>query len=236
VSERNPLRRQPGGGYLYDLPGLTPFAEVLDLQLELAAARSQGAVPDTLIVCEHPPVVTLGSSTDEAIELPDRPALAAAGIAVVPVGRGGRATYHGPGQLVAYPIVDLGERGRDIRAYVEQLERALVATLADLGIAAEARSGDGLVGVFVGPRKIASIGIEVRGWVTRHGVALNVSGDLGPFALFVPCGLHGLEVTSVERELGRPVARSEAQAALLAHLRAELQLAFVELPGVAVLA
>jgi lipoate-protein ligase B len=236
VTERASLRRQPGGGYLYDLPGLTPYAEALELQLELAAARTQGAVPDTLIVCEHEPVVTLGSSTDAAAEVPDRAALDARGIAVVEVGRGGRATYHGPGQLVAYPIVDLTDLGRDIRGYVERLERAVVATLASLGVESQARAADGLVGVFAGERKIASIGIEVRSWVARHGVALNVSCDLEPFSLFVPCGLHGVEVTSVERELGRPVGRAEVEPLLVGALAAELERDFAALPGVEALA
>jgi lipoate-protein ligase B len=236
MADRAPLRRQPGGGYLYDLPGLTPYAEALELQLELAAARTQGAVPDTLVVCEHPPVVTLGSSTDAAAEVPDRAALAARGIEVVEVGRGGRATYHGPGQLVAYPIVDLTELQRDIRGYVKRLERAVVATLDVLGIASEARASAGLVGVFVGERKVASIGIEVKGWVARHGLAVNVSCDLEPFSLFVPCGLRDLEVTSVERELGRAVDRAEVAPLLVAALGAELGRDFAALPGVGALA
>ena len=236
MAERASLRRQPGGGYLYDLPGLTPYAEALELQLELAAARTQGAVPDTLVVCEHPPVVTLGSSTDAAAEVPDRAALAARGIDVVEVGRGGRATYHGPGQLVAYPIVDLSDLGRDIRGYVNRLERAVVATLAALGIAAEPRAAEGLVGVFVGERKVASIGIEVKSWVARHGLALNVSCDLEPFSLFHPCGLPGLEVTSVERELGRTVGRDAVAPLLVAALAAELERDFAALPGVEALA
>jgi lipoyl(octanoyl) transferase len=213
-----PLRRQPGGAYLYDLPGVTPYAEVLELQTELAAARSQGAVPDTLILCEHTPVITLGASADAA-ELENRAELEARGIEIVEVPRGGRATYHGPGQLVGYPILDLSEYGRDLRGYVTRLEEALVAALADLGVAAEPRDGSGHVGVFTpAGAKIASIGVHVSRWITTHGFALNVNGDLAPFSLFVPCGLPGLEVTSVERETGRAVTREQASAAVVARL------------------
>ena len=119
---------------------------------------------------------------------------------------------------------------------MKRLERAVVATLAALGIAAEARAAEGLVGVFVGERKLASIGIEVKGWVARHGLALNVSCDLEPFSLFVPCGLHGLEPTSVERELRRPVDRAEVAPLLVAALALELERDFAALPGVEALA
>jgi lipoate-protein ligase B len=223
VTPAAPLRRQPGGAYLYDLPGVTPYGEVLELQAELAAARSQGAVPDTLILCEHPPVITLGVSADAAAELPDRAELETRGIEVVEVPRGGRATYHGPGQLVGYPILDLSDYGRDLRGYVTRLEEALVAALGDLGVVAEPRDGSGHVGVFTpAGAKIGSIGVHVSRWITTHGFALNVSGDLAPFSLFVPCGLPGLDVTSVERETGRAVTREEASEAVVARLAAAL--------------
>jgi lipoate-protein ligase B len=223
VTQAAPLRRQPGGAYLYDLPGTTPYGEALVLQTELAAARSQGAVPDTLILCEHAPVVTLGASADERAELPDRVALEARGIEVVEVPRGGRATYHGPGQLVGYPILDLTDFGRDLRGYVTRLEEALVAALADLGVPAEARDGAGHVGVFTpAGAKVASIGVHVSRWITTHGFALNVACDLEPFSLFVPCGLAGVEATSVERETGRAVSRAEASDAVVGRLAAAL--------------
>ena len=226
-----PLRRQPGGAYLYDLPGETDYAEALRLMADLAGARSQGAVPDTVVVCEHPPTITLGASSDEAADLPSRAALEERGIAVVQVDRGGRATYHGPGQLVCYPILDLADYGRDLRAYVERLEEALVAALGDLGVAAEIRRGAEHVGVWTtAGAKIASIGIHVARWITTHGVALNVSCDLEPFGLFVPCGLPEATFTSVERETGRVVSRAEATTVVLDRLAASLGLRFEAVP------
>jgi lipoate-protein ligase B len=225
--------RRVTGSYLYELPGLTPYAAGLELQADLAAARSQEAVPDVLVLLEHAPVVTLGTATDEAAELPDRAALEARGIEVVRVARGGRATYHGPGQLVGYPILDLTRHGRDVRAYVGRLEAALVAALADLGVEASVREGQEHVGVWAGTRKIASIGVHVRRWVTTHGFALNVSCDLEPFGLFTPCGLHGVDVTSVARETGRPVPRAEATEAVLRRLGEQFALTFDPVPMVA---
>jgi lipoate-protein ligase B len=210
--------RQVRGSYLYELPGLTPYGAALELQRELAAARSQEAIPDVLVLLEHDPVVTLGTATERETELPDPAALAARGIDVVEVGRGGRATYHGPGQLVGYPILDLTRHGRDVRAYVERLERGLIGALADLGVAASVRPGAEHVGVWVEDRKIASIGVHVRRWITTHGFALNVSCDLEPFGLFTPCGLPGVAVTSVEHEIGRAVSRAEATEAVLRRL------------------
>jgi lipoyl(octanoyl) transferase len=235
VTDRVPLRRQPGGAYLYDLPGISPYGEVLELQVQLAGARSQGAVPDTLILCEHAPVITLGASADAGVELPARELVESRGIEVIEVPRGGRVTYHGLGQLVGYPILDLADYGRDLRAYVTKLEEALVATLDDLGVPASPRDGDGHVGVFTSAgAKIASIGIHVSRWITTHGFALNVSCDLEPFSLFVPCGLPDVAVTSVEHETGRDVSREEASAALVARLAESLGISeFETLPGVA---
>jgi lipoate-protein ligase B len=231
VTERVPLRRQPGGAYLYDLPGLTPYEDAVALMDELAAARSQGAVPDTVIVCEHPPVVTLGASADEAADAVSRTELAARGIAVAASDRGGRATYHGPGQLVCYPVLDLTDYGRDLRAYVERLEAAVIAALAELGVPAEVRPGAEFVGVWTSAgAKIASIGVHVSRWVTTHGIAVNVSCDLEPFSLFHPCGHEGLAVTSVERETGRTVGRAEAQEVVLRCLGEALSLRFEAVP------
>ena len=167
--------------YRYRLGGLTPYAAATELQLDLAAARSQQAIPDVLVLVEHEPVITLGPRTDAAAEVPDREALQARGIDVVETSRGGRATYHGPGQLVAYPIVDLTRLGRDLRGYVATLQDAVVATLAAFGVEAAPREGREFVGVWVGERKIASIGVQVSGWITSHGVALNLTrGGRGP--------------------------------------------------------
>jgi lipoyl(octanoyl) transferase len=231
VTERVPLRRQPGGAYLYDLPGLTPYEDAAALMAELAAARSQGAVPDTVIFCEHPPVVTLGASADEAADAVSRATLEQRGIAVAVTDRGGRATYHGPGQLVCYPVLDLTDYGRDLRAYVERLEASVIAALEELGVPAEVRPGAEFVGVWTpAGAKIASIGIHVSRWITSHGFALNVSCDLEPFSLFHPCGHEGLAVTSVERETGRAVGRDEAQEVVLRHLGAALSLRFEGVP------
>ena len=172
MTDRVPLRRQPGGAYLYDLPGLTPYDDAVALMTELAAARSQGAVPDTVILCEHPAVVTLGASADEGADAVSRETLAAHGIAVAVTDRGGRATYHGPGQLVGYPVLDLTDYGRDLRAYVERLESALIGALAELGVPAEVRPGAEYVGVWTpAGAKIASIGVHVSRWITTHGFA-----------------------------------------------------------------
>jgi lipoyl(octanoyl) transferase len=231
VTERVPLRRQPGGAYLYDLPGLTPYEDAATLMAELAAARSQGAVPDTVIFCEHPAVVTLGASADEAADAVSRATLQQHGIAVAVTDRGGRATYHGPGQLVCYPVLDLTDYGRDLRAYVERLESAVIGALEELGVPAEVREGAEFVGVWTpAGTKIASIGIHVSRWVTSHGFAVNVSCDLAPFSLFHPCGHEGLAVTSVERETGRTVTREEAQETVARHLGSALSLRFEAVP------
>lgn len=217
-------------GYLYDLPGLTPYAAALALMDDLAGARSQDAVPDTLILLEHEPVVTLGTRTDAAAEVP-REQLVARGIEVVEAARGGRATYHGSGQLVGYPIVDLKLQGRDLRRYVELLEGALVAALADLGVEAEIREGQDVIGVWAGGRKIASIGVHVAAWITTHGFALNVSNDTEPFGLFVPCGLTEVEFTTASREAGREITRAEASAAVTARLGEALGVTWEVLPA-----
>jgi lipoate-protein ligase B len=167
----------------------------------LVAERRRGAIPDTLVLVEHPPVVTVGVQGDDG-------AAARSGLPVVEVERGGHATYHGPGQLVGYPIVDLTSRGQDVRRFVHDLQALLVRSLAPFGIAAGPVPGQ--PGVWVDERrKIASIGIAVDHWVTFHGFALNVEPDLGEFSRFRPCGLDPAVMTSVARELGRPVPLEE---------------------------
>lgn len=217
--------------YLLDLPGLTPYAEALDTMANLAGARSQQAIPDVLMLLEHEPVVTLGTRTDVAAEIPHPALLEQRGIPVVEVARGGRATYHGPGQLVGYPILDLASMGRDLRRYVELLEGAMIDALGDLGVEAEAREGEEHTGVWVGDRKIASIGVHVAQWITSHGFALNVDCDLEPFDLFVGCGLQETRYTTASLEAGRPIGRDEASAAVLARLGERLGRTWEALPA-----
>ncbi|HXW66459.1 MAG TPA: lipoyl(octanoyl) transferase LipB [Thermoplasmata archaeon] len=169
----------------------------------LVLERRAGRIPDTLILVEHPPVVTVGVQGDDG-------GAAASGLPVVSVERGGHATYHGPGQLVGYPIVDLAPRGRDVRRFVQELEAGLVEALATWGVRAGHVAGQR--GVWVdGARKIASIGIAVDHWVTFHGFALNVDLDLAPFQRFQPCGMSGARMTSIAREIGRPVPLAGAK-------------------------
>jgi lipoate-protein ligase B len=175
--------------------GCVDYARALAWQEVLLARRLAGG-PDALLLLEHPPVYTLGRGADA------RHAAGAAGgnVPVLRVHRGGEVTYHGPGQLVGYPILDLRALRPDVRWYVQTLEDVLVGALADLGVAAGRR--EGFRGVWVGARKIASIGVAVRRWVSWHGFALNVGADLSGFAPITPCGLGGVEMTSVAREGG----------------------------------
>ena len=192
-----------------DWLGTVPYAEGLELQMKAVEARRADAAPDRLLLLEHPPVITLGrSARSEHLRMsPD--ALNARGITLHEISRGGDVTYHGPGQLVGYPILDLAARGEaDVHRYLRSLEAVLVEALAALGVSS--RTLPGTTGVFAAtgpersqrPRKIASIGVGVRGWVTYHGFALNVTLDLAAFEAIVPCGLHDVEMTSVAAELG----------------------------------
>jgi lipoate-protein ligase B len=205
--------------YLYDLLAEPrPFAEVDALQVELAAARSQGAVPDTVILCEHPATLTLGrASTSDELPGGEEP-LRALGWEVLRADRGGRSTWHGPGQLVCYPVLDLRDHGKDLRQYAHDLERVAIEALAELGVAAVAGEDREHVGVWTGGRKIASLGIRVDRWVARHGFALNVDCDVDAFARFRACGLDGTPFTSAARELGRGVSLAEAREPVLAAL------------------
>jgi lipoyl(octanoyl) transferase len=177
------------------LPGRVDYARALAWQEALVARRLAGG-PDVLLLLEHPPVYTLGRGADPR----HLGAVAAGEVPVLRVHRGGQVTYHGPGQLVGYPIVDLRAFRPDVRWYLDMLEGVLVSALGDVGIAARTRGG--LTGVWVGERKIASIGVALRRWVSWHGFALNVGDDLSGFAPITPCGLAGIEMTSVAREGG----------------------------------
>src|SRR5881409_218352 len=215
------------GGYVMQL-GTVPYREAWDLQRSLAGAVSQGAIPDTVLLLEHPPVVTLGRRTDETAELhvPE-----GAAVEVVETDRGGKSTFHGPGQLVCYPILDLKRHGRDVKQYVRNLEEALIGALAPLGV--EATRLEGLTGVWLErpPRKIASIGVHISRWVTTHGYALNVDLDAAPFTEWITaCGLEDASFTTIARELERPVTVDEVRPYARDALADVFDLSFEELP------
>lgn len=194
---------EPADGWLLDLErGPVAYAEIWALQRELLRARQEGLIPDVLLLLEHRPVVTLGRSAAREHLLVSRADLAGRGIEVFEVERGGSATYHGPGQLVGYPIFDLRRFGDDAGAYVRTLEAVVIDTLAAFGLQASRRPG--YPGVWVGEAKIAALGVAIKRHVTMHGFALNVSTDLDGFALINPCGL-GRPVTSMVHLLGRHV-------------------------------
>lgn len=201
------------GAWLLDL-GLRPYKDVWALQKRLVERRLRGEIPDVLILVEHPPVITLGRGRPAAPPLKRPPeALRARGVELFEVERGGEATFHGPGQLVGYPILKLEGPLRDLHRYLRELEGLLIDALGDLGL--PARRLEGATGVWTQtspPRKLASIGVAVRRWVTYHGFALNVSVDLSYFELISPCGFESGVMTSVARELGRPVPMARVKA------------------------
>ena len=208
--------------------GLVPYLEAWDLQRSLAAAVSQGAIPDTILLLEHPPVVTLGRRTEEGeLHVPD-----GADVEIVETDRGGKSTYHGPGQLVCYLILDLIRHGTDVKRYCRDLEEALIRTMEPLGI--DATCIDGLTGIWLEspPRKIASIGVHISKWITTHGYALNVDLDLAPFTQWITaCGLEEAQFTTIARELGRPVTVDEVRPLAVAALQEVFDLELEELPA-----
>ena len=193
--------------------GRVPYGEALEIQAERVRRRLAGEIPDQLIFVEHPHVITLGrgGSREHLLE-------GAAGIDVVESDRGADVTYHGPGQVVGYPIVDLSPDRRDVHRYVRDLEEVMIRCCADYGI--EASRVEGLTGAWVGDDKVGAIGVRIARWVTSHGFALNVSADLSPFDLIVPCGIRGRGVTSLERLLDRAVSVEEVTASLIGHFAA----------------
>ena len=202
--------------------GTVSYADGLALQEELVGARRSGAIPDTLVLLEHPHVITLGGASDPAHVLagPDR--RAELGVELFESGRGGDVTYHGPGQLVGYPILLLEDSRRDLHRYLRDLEGVLIDVLATFGVCAERSAGR--TGVWTGGSKIAAIGVRVSsGWITSHGFAFNVSTDLSFFEAIVPCGIADCTVTSLERELGRRVPTREAELPVAAALARRLQ-------------
>jgi len=188
--------------------GRVPYAEALALQEALVAARQRDLIGDMLLLLEHPHVYTLGRGASEHYLL--RPAQS---VPIYRVSRGGEVTYHGPGQLVGYPILALQGRQRDVHAYLRAIEQGLIDGLAHWAI--DARRREGLTGVWVGQRKVASIGVGIRRWVTLHGFALNVSTELSRFDAIVPCGIQGCQMTSLRQE-GHPEVGVEEAARVIA--------------------
>jgi lipoate-protein ligase B len=209
--------------------GLTPYPRALRLQRRLAALRAEGRLGDLLLLLHHPPVITLGRGGQRAHLLVEDSRLAASGIEFFKAERGGDITYHGPGQLVGYPILDLAGYGRDLHRYLRLLEGVLIETLAAFGVGAGRRTGR--TGVWVEDSKIASIGIHVTRWVTRHGFALNVDMDLSPFGLIVPCGIRGAGATSMAQELSRPVAVDDVIPVLTERFQARFGVRLVPTPS-----
>jgi len=189
--------------------GTIGYQAALDLQAQLVEQRKQGLIPDQLLLLEHPPVITLGVRTrnDRSHVLESEAALAAKGVGLFETGRGGDVTYHGPGQLVGYPIVDLKPDRCDVHRYVRDLEEVLIRAVDAFGV----RAGriEGLTGIWVGDQKLAAIGVRISRWVTSHGFALNVNTDLSHFGLIVPCGITDKGVTSLERLLGHALPMDE---------------------------
>jgi lipoate-protein ligase B len=190
--------------------GLVDYREAWDLQRAVAAAVAAGELPDTVLMLEHPPTITLGRRTEEGeVHVPEE-----ADVEIVEVDRGGKSTYHGPGQLVCYPILDLARHGEDVKKYCRDLEKALAQTLSAFGL--ESTRFEGLTGVWLDrpPRKIASIGIHLTKWISTHGYALNVDLDPAPFTEWITaCGLDGFAFTSMARELDRPLSVADVRPA-----------------------
>jgi lipoate-protein ligase B len=206
--------------------GTRSYEEALDLQRAVARARISGAfAEDLLLLVEHPPVVTLGRSSKERHLLASPALLASRGVELFEVERGGDVTFHGPGQLVGYPIIDLKRHKLDLHWYLRQVEEALIRALAPFGIAGERNVG--YTGVWAGGRKLASIGVHARNWVTWHGFALNVHTDLAYFDLIVPCGIAEVQMSSIAAELAR-VGNLDATDELASRIRSGTAAAFGE--------
>jgi len=201
----------------WEFLGRVPYGEALELQLAARAALKSGEGPERLLLLEHPHVYTLGRNASGADILAGPEWLAARGVEVVECDRGGQVTYHGPGQLVGYPIVNLSPDRRDIRRYVRDLQEVLIRTLAGYGLAAQPGESQENIGVWVGEEKIASIGVHLSRWITTHGFALNVATDLSYFAGIIPCGLHQVRMTSIERITGHAPSLEDVAAAVARH-------------------
>lgn len=201
----------------WDFLGRIPYAEAVELQHAVQGALKRGEGPERLLLLEHPHVYTLGRNAEATDVLADSGWLRARGVEVAECDRGGQVTYHGPGQLVGYPVVNLSPDRRDVRRYVKDLQETLIRTLAGYGVRAEPREGQAFVGVWAGEEKIASIGVHLSRWITTHGFALNVSTDLSYFSGIIPCGLHQVRITSIERLTGNAPALPEIAAVYARH-------------------
>src|SRR3954463_16290266 len=197
--------------------GTVPYAEGVDLQKRLVEQRKEDAIPDQLLLLEHPPVITLGVKTrDDRSHIVAPPArLKEEGVEVVETGRGGDVTYHGPGRLIGYPIIDLRPDRCDVHRYVRDLEEMLIRAVLRFGVTAGRMPG--LTGVWVGDEKLAAIGVRIARWITSHGFALNAATDLDHFGLIVPCGISDHGVTSLSRLLARPVTTDEVACRVIEH-------------------
>jgi lipoyl(octanoyl) transferase len=197
--------------------GFVPYGEALALQKELVEERKADRAPDLLLLLQHPPVVTLGVRGDggrrNIVAPPER--LAELGIEVLETGRGGDVTYHGPGQIVGYPIIDLRPDRCDVHVYVRDVEEVMIRACADYGVSAGRIAG--LTGTWIGLEKIGAIGVRISRWVTSHGFAFNVATDLAHFGLIVPCGISDRGVTSLERATGRRIPLPEVEDAIVRH-------------------
>jgi lipoyl(octanoyl) transferase len=212
--------------------GVVDYREALDLQRSIAAQVADGSAPDTVLLLEHPPTITLGRRTEEGeVHVPD-----GADVDVVEVDRGGKSTYHAPGQLVCYPILDLARHGQDVKKYCRDLETAVVKTLEAFSL--EGTTIEGLTGVWLErpPRKIASIGIHLSKWVSTHGYALNVDLDPAPFTDWITaCGLDGYAFTSMARELGHPLSVDDVRSAAVQALADVFGVSFTDVPATSII-
>ena len=197
--------------------GVVRYQDALALQRRLVEERRAGQVPDLLLLLQHPPVITLGVKGDGGRSniVADMPRLARLGIEVSETGRGGDVTYHGPGQMVGYPIVDLRPDRCDVHRYVRDLEEVMIRLCADYGVAA--RRLEGLTGAWIDDDKVGAIGVRISRWITSHGFAFNVNTNLDHFNLIVPCGISNRGVTSLQRAVGRDVLSAEVETAAVRH-------------------
>jgi len=206
-----------------------PYQQGLDLQADLVRRRQAGACGDTLLLLEHPPVITLGRAARPDNVRFTPAVLAEKGVELFQTGRGGDVTFHGPGQVVGYPILDLNPDRRDVHRYVRDLEEVLIRTAADYGVTAT--RVEGLTGVWVGMEKLAAIGVRISRWVTSHGFAFNVETELSWYDLIIPCGIRGRGVTSLARLRGRSIPMAEVAACAAHHFGQVYEREMVRSPG-----